>query len=449
MVKKLKSRTTEFIKHGMWQADSNSKYRRRLINEIRVFYITFLNYSRHNVTIRSAALTFYTMMAIVPIVAMIFGIAKGFGVDSFITSIMNEYLSDYENVVEKISEFANAYLQRANVGIFAGISVFVILWSVIMVFGSIESAFNYVWDIKKTRSYSRKVSDYLSIIFITPILIVVFNSITVQLEAEVNLITENSKFINSIILFFIGATKYVGSWFIISIFYYILPNTKVKYSATLRASIISGTLFILFSNGYFYFQKELSNFDAVYGGFAAIPLLLIWLNISWQIILFGAELSFAYQNLSKYENEREVSKISKNYRNRLTALVVYIIINNFKENKQPLSSEEIAIKANVPVGAIHEVIDELENSKLLLAIEQKDRTRVYTPAHNINDITIIELFKTINSVGLNSFGDESKEYKNIEKALDSLNSELEKSSKNIRIVDIHKSNGHVTPTNQH
>ena len=173
-----------YLKTGIWlQSDHiESKWLRWLINEAKVIIIAVNNYSRHQIAVRSAALTFYTLMSLVPIVAMIFGIAKGFGIDNKVISYIGQELNAYKELFDQISIFANAFLENSKVGIFAGVSVFVFIWAVIMVFGNIESAFNYIWEIKKQRTISRKVSDYLSVLFVIPLLYVLYKSVSSHIE---------------------------------------------------------------------------------------------------------------------------------------------------------------------------------------------------------------------------------------------------------------------------
>lgn len=436
MIKDIKGKTIEFIKHGMWKPEYRSKNMNRLIKEIRVFYFTFMNYTRHGVTTQSAALTFYTMMAIVPILAMILGIAKGFGVEDYITSIVNDNLSEYKEFTTQISLFADAYLSKSNVGLFAGISIFVLLWSVIMVFNNIESAFNHVWDIKKSRNYPRKISDYLSILFITPLVIVLFRSISIQLDSTLLKISENYEFTIWITTFTIEATKYIGTWLVLSTIYYVLPNTNVKYGATLRAAMISGTILLVFSDLYFFFQSSVSSYNAVYGGFAALPLLLVWLNLSWQIILFGTALSFAYQNISKYEHEREFVNISKSCHDKIAVVVMHLIIKNFENDNAPLSSEQIASTTNVPIGVVHDIIYDFEQANLVLSIEQPNKVRIYTLARNLSDLTIVELLSIINSIGRNYSRNESAKYIEIDSILNKLHKTITSSKDNIKIIDL-------------
>ena len=436
MVKNIKNKTIEFLKHGMWEPNSDSSYTNRLKKEIRVFYFTFINCIRHSVKIQSAALTFYTMMAIVPILAMIFGITKGFGVEHVVTSLMKNNLAEHELFIGQISEFANAYLARSKMGLFAGISVFVLLWSIIMVFESIEAAFNNVWDVKKGRGYYRKVRDYLSILLLAPLIIVLVSSISTQLDHALLELSSSSAFMKWITKFTIVIIKYVGTWFILSVLYYILPSTKVKFIATLRASVISGTFLLLFSDVYFFFQSSVSSYDAVYGGFAALPLLLVWLNFSWQIVLFGAELSFAYQNISKYEYERQVSEISSNFKDKLSVVIIYHIIKNFEEGKLPLTAEMISSNANIPISTVHKILYDFEDANLILSIEQENKSNIYTLARNLSDLTVIELFNILNSVGCNSFGNDVSDHGVVDFHLRKMYSDAILSDSNIRIIDL-------------
>ena len=428
-----------YLKTGTWlQSDHiESKWLRWLINEAKVIIIAVNNYSRHQIAVRSAALTFYTLMSLVPIVAMIFGIAKGFGIDNKVISYIGQELNAYKELFDQISIFANAFLENSKVGIFAGVSVFVFIWAVIMVFGNIESAFNYIWEIKKQRTISRKVSDYLSVLFVIPLLYVLYKSVSSHIEGTLFVWAADLTFMTNILNILLSITPLIIIWLIFALIYTILPNTHVRRGAALRAAIITGTIYIIFQYLYILFQQTVSNYNIIYGSFAALPLFMIWLNASWQIILFGAELSFAYQNIKKYEYERATTEISYNYRRKLMILIMHYIIKNFIEEKEPMSSEQLAEKLNLPVSAVRETVYELEKAGLVLSIEKKQtKTYLYTPAKDVNKITVWSVIQAVDSHGKDYLGGEIRSSKCVDKLMDHFNKIAYESNGNILLKDL-------------
>lgn len=304
MIKKI----IQYISYDIWfkkEHEYRSSKVRWAVRQFKVFLFTAQGFAEHSILVKSAALTFYTLMSLVPIAALVFGIAKGFSLETKLNSYLYAEFPQYGAVIDQVIEFANAMLQRTRGGLIASVGLVVLFWSVVKVFNNVEKAFNDIWEVRKPRSIARKVSDYIAVVVIVPILWILSSSIRLQAQDQLLHFTPGPA-----VDFLFGILSLVTLWIMFAFLYKVIPNTKVRPRSALTAGIIAGTIFQIFQIVYVYIQSSLTSYNAIYGSFAAFPLFLIWLQISWQIVLFGGELSFAYQNIKKFEYEKRASEMS-------------------------------------------------------------------------------------------------------------------------------------------
>ncbi len=298
-------RIIDFLTHGIWHVGEKelSTSRWWAVRQLRVIIYTAKGFGRHDTEIRSAALSFFTIMSLVPVLALIFVVFKGFGMEEAFSTYLYDLLPNYTEVVDQIVTFINNLLARTRGGIMAISAFGVLLWAVIQVFGNVEGAFNKIWEVKRSRSFARRFSVYMALVILVPILLLAANSVYVGIRRRVEVFTGT---LGAEILFSVAAAAILVVMF--SLVYYVLPNTDVKFKNALKAGIVAGVCFSLFQVIYVFIQGNLSSYNAIYGTFAAIPLFLLWLQISWQILLFGGELSFAMQNIGEFEMERRAAQ---------------------------------------------------------------------------------------------------------------------------------------------
>ena len=272
---------------------------RWLVQQYRLLFYTARGLLEHGTIVRSAALTFYTLMSLVPIVAVVFAVVKGFGLADGLIDNLYALFPQNPEIIDYVVGFAEKALARTQGGVVAAVALVMLFWAIIRVFGSIESAFNNIWEVKVERSVTRQYTDYIAVVMIVPVLWVVANAVGNYTQQLLGF--DGSWYFDLLSRF---ASMFI-IWVMFTILYIIIPNTKVKFKSALMAGIVAGTLFLLFQWGYIYIQRWMTSYNAIYGSFAALPLLLIWLQTSWQILLFGGELSFAYQNIARFGEERE------------------------------------------------------------------------------------------------------------------------------------------------
>ena len=305
-----------------------------LIKQLRIFLLTVRGFDEDKCFTRASSLTFYTLLSIVPVVAMLFGVAKGFGFEKILENKLRELvvkLPGQEEVLNKVIEYAQSLLETTKGGVIAGVGLVLLFWSVVKVLSHIEASLNDIWEIREPRTWGRKFSDYLAVMLISPMLILVSSSATVFITTQITQLTTKIKLlgmISPLIFLSFKLIPYLLIWILFTIIYVLMPNTKVNLKAGLVAGIIAGTIFQIVQWGYISFQIGTAKYNAIYGSFAALPLFLMWVQISWWVVLFGAELSFAHQNVGTYEYEPDSNKVSPAFKKVLTLQIAHLLIKN-------------------------------------------------------------------------------------------------------------------------
>lgn len=432
MIKKI----IQYISYDIWfkkEYEYKSPKVRWFVRQLKVLLFTAQGIGEHSILLRSAALTFYTLMSIVPMAALVFGIAKGFGLEARFNTYLYTEFPQYSVVIDQVIDFADNLLERTKGGIIASAGLITLFWTVIKVFGNVEDSFNKIWEVRKSRSLTRKFSDYLTVVIVTPILWVLSSSIGFQLQNHLLNLTPGW-----FVKFTFGLASMVILWLMFTFLYRIMPNTKVKFRSALWAGIIAGTFFQLFQIIYVNIQSNLTNYNAIYGSFAALPLLMIWLQISWQIVLFGAELSFAYQNINKFEYEKQAGEMSYDYRKKALLVVMQQIVRHFVRNEGAVSSEMVARDVNLPLRIVRDVIFDLEKAGLIVSTASEDeKINYYVPARDVHTLKIYEVIHKVETNGTDPLEiEQSPEYRSIDHILEYMGRSIESSPYNIRIMDI-------------
>jgi len=414
-----------------------------LVKQLRVFLLTLRGFIDDKCFSRASSLTFNTLLSIVPVAAILFGVAKGFG---FETKLKRELFDKFsgeaqQEVLWKVFDFAESMLQVTKGGIIAGVGLVILFWSVINVLSNIEASFNDIWEIKESRSWGRKFSDYLAIMILSPLLIMLSSSATVFITTKITLLTEQIKLlgmISPIIFMSLKLIPYVLLWILFTTIYVLMPNTKVNLRAGLLAGIIAGTIFQVVQWGYISFQVGTARYNAIYGSFAALPLFLMWVQISWWVVLFGAELSFAHQNVDTYEYEPDSRRVSPAFKKVLTLQIAHVLVKNFSNGEKPLTDIEICTRLKMPIRLVHIVLHDLVRSRVVSEIRtRRDRQFAYQPARDINSLTIKYVIDAIDQNGTNSIPvAQTEEFVAISKAIDNFREEMEASPANKLLKDI-------------
>jgi len=412
-----------------------------LIKQLRMIILAFRGYDEDRCLLRASSLTFYTLLSIVPVAAMFFGVAKGFGFERRLQEELFNRFPGQEEVLNQVISFSNSLLEQTQGGIIAGIGMLVLFWSVLKVLGHIEMALNDIWGIKESRSWGRKFSDYLSIMLISPLLVLISGSATVFIKTQVTQVTQKVELlgvISPLIFLLLNFTPYVLIWTLFTILYVIMPNTKVNFKAGLLGGVVAGTLYQIAQWGYISFQIGAAKYNAIYGSFAALPLFLMWLQISWWIVLFGAELSFANQNVDTYEYEPDSLKVSPGFKKLLALQIAHLVIKKFENGDRPLTDSQISAQLEMPIRLVHNLLFDLVESGLVSEIKTKaDKKFAYQPARDINKMTIQYVLEALDRSGTDDIPvAKTQDYQALSDALQNFGEAMEKSSANKLLKDI-------------
>jgi membrane protein len=384
----------QYLKRDIWRIRSRDLPLAKsfLIGALRVFVLTVRGVTEDRATLRASALTFYSLLSIVPVVAMVFGVAKGFGFQKNLETVLFERFHGQEEVVTQVVAFAYALLENVKGGLVAGIGLMILFYTIVKILSHIENAFNDIWGIKKARSLGRKITDYLSLMLISPVLFILSGAMTVTITSGARVIVERISLLGAVspvIFFLMKFTPYCVLWILFTFLYIFIPNTKVNFRSGLLAGVLAGSLYEIFQWVYISFQIGMARYNAIYGSFAALPLFFIWLQFSWLIVLLGAEIAFAHQNMETYEFEPDCLMVSHAFKRLLSLRVVHLLVAHFAEGERAWNAVEISHKLEIPIRLVQQILFELLSAGVLAEVTvDNDRGIAYQPARDPETMTV-------------------------------------------------------------
>jgi len=340
-------------------------------------------------------LTYSTLLAFVPIMAVVFAIARGFGYSMYIEEWFRNSLSSQPDAANTIIGFVNSYLVHTKKGIFLGIGLLFMLGTVLMLISNIELAFNDIWQVKRQRSLFRTITDYVSLLFFVPIVIVISSGLSIMVTT-LNHELGSVRLIGPVMSFFIELSPYV-LWSLAFIGLYIfMPNTKVKLSSALLPGILAGVSMQVFQLIYINSQIWISNYNAIYGSFAIIPFFLLWLQASWIICLGGAELSYCRQNSDDFF-ANSFQSISFQEKVDISWEIMQYIKEKFMAGEEPYTELEIKKKVGKPMRIVKELLYDMQRINYIVEItyDEKGDTSHFLPAKDVSNVSKDDLMKEL------------------------------------------------------
>ena len=370
----------------------------------RTFYCSARRYGSDHQSQRAVALTYYTLFAVVPVMALVFGIAKGFSLEDKLQVFLEEKFANHQDVLNWIYQFADTTLKEAQGGVVAGVGVIALIWTVIWLASNIERAFNAVWNLPTRKNMFRRFSDYLAIILVTPIILVVMSSAGVFMRSMMGHILAGMPWLGGagFILFSI-MIKLFPLLLVILLFtliYFLVPNTKVRFGSALLSGIVAGMLYQLLQDGFIYVQSALYRYNTIYGSFAALPLFLIWLQWSWQIALFGAEIGYVHQNASSGLFDRmDTGPLSLRLRREYQLALARIVYRNFDDGKGPTAFSELCAALPIPMIRLQPLARELVEAGVFERVENSGSVALFMPGRPTERQTVCDLFDQLDRNG--------------------------------------------------
>ena len=412
-----------------------------ILKQLRIIVLAARGFSNDKVQLRAASLTFYSLLSVIPVAAIAFALAKGFNLDEDLYKIITDKFSTYQDILNPVLDKARSAIEATRGGYIAGVGAIILVWSAMSLLTQIENSFNHIWQIKSSRPWHRKVTDYLTIMIIAPVFIILSSSITIFISNDLEGYMSKApvlEFFKPILTFLIIFAPYFLIWVTATTLFIVMPNAKVKLKPALISGIIAGTILQIIQYIYIDLQFGITKLNAIYGSFAAVPLFIIWIQSNWIVVLLGAELTFANQNVARYEFEFEALHIS-NYQKRALVLMIFqMIIRNFSAGEAPVSAEHIAGTLKIPVRLARDILQDLTSAKLLSVIHENDeKESLYQPAIDINKLTVSYVFSRLDKKGVeHRMVAKNKDYVKIIAILEKFDRIIAKSDSNILIKDL-------------
>ena len=391
----------------MWRVtktEYNGFFQRIGYGLIRTIVLVVRGFTSKNLNDTAKSLTYSLIFSIVPILAMIVAVAKGFGVSDVIEKQLNSSFLGETNMVPTIMSMVERYLETAQGGVFIGIGILILLWAIYSFFQSVETAFNKIWNVRKSRSILRQATTYIAIVVLIPVMIVCSAGINIFVHTTV----ESTAHLEAVHQYMQANGVQFFQFFIVWVFfiwmYIAIPNTKVRFMSALIPGILMGTLFQLLQMLSVYLIALLSRTSIVYGAFATIPILMTWLQYTSLLILIGAEMSYAIQNNEEFEYEQDVNSMSRRYKDFIMLYLLNVIVKRFEADEEPLTAHELAVRDHLPIRLVNQLLGRMTETGLLreVYVEGKE-DRTFQPAMDTHKISIGLVADRIEKQGTEEF----------------------------------------------
>lgn len=431
LIAKIKAAYT-FCTVGVWRETRDTMFV-RIVKTANLSVRSFLD---RGLQMKSASLTYSSVLALVPALALLLAIARGFGLQDLISEALYGYFPAQHKALETALGFVDSYLKEANNGIFVGIGIIILLWTLVSLLSTVEETFNNIWDIKKDRTIYQKITDYIAICLLVPVLMICSSGVSIFMST---IVQNNMKlaFLSPLVNVSLELAPLVLAWLAFTLAYFLIPNTKVQLKYAAVAGGICAIAFqiiqLLFVNGQIYVSK----YNAIYGSLSFLPLLLIWMQLSWLVLLFGCVLTYSLQNVFAFNFLGDVTTISQDYRRKISLVVAAVIFRRFHEGKTPPTRNDISTLYDIPIRLVGDITYSLHEAGLINNVIIKDDVIGYAPAVEVTTMTAANLLRRLDSLGDSDFIPYfNKIYTDIIAETDKWNSEAWNEADNKMLIDL-------------
>ena len=399
-------RIREFIQYDLWRQSHigiHAPKKRFLYRLLQTLILVGRGFKDQVLVVRANSLSFALLFAFIPMMALIYAVARGFGFEEVFTEQLTGSFLAEANIAPVLLEWVERYLATARDGLFLGIGLVVLIWAVYAFFNMLENSFNSIWNVKKTRSFGRRMTNYVMTLLLVPVLVVVTSGISIFLNSTevLSSVLQAVEPLRRFMLRFIPfvATSAVFTWIFIAI-----PSTKVKFSSAIIPGVLMGFLYQVVQALSMYLVVLFTRMSIVYGAFSAIPLVLIWLNITCWLLLIGAELAFAIQNNDLFAYERDIETMSRRYKDYVMLYLLSVIVRRFEHGETPQTAHEMAMQNQLPIRLVNQLLARLEDTNIVRRVYvEQEEYEAFVPAMDTRLITVEMVIGKISAQGTEDF----------------------------------------------
>ncbi len=398
-------RIREFIQYDLWRQPHITTHdpKKRLgYRVLQTIILVARGFKDKALNVRANSLSFSLLFAFVPMIAGVFAIARGFGFEELLRErLSNSFLAE-ANIVPVLMEWVERYLETARDGLFLGIGLIVLIWAVYAFFNMLERSFNTIWNVKQSRSFGRRLTNYMVVLLLVPIMIILTSGISIFLNSTATL-SPVWQAIEPIRRLLLRLIPFVVASGVFTWIFFAIPNTKVRFLSAVIPGIIMGVLFQVVQMFSVYLVVLFTRMSVVYGAFSAIPLILIWLHITCWLLLIGAELAFAIQNNDMFAYEKDLQTMSRRYKDYVMLYLLSVIVKRFEQGEVPQTAQEMAEQNQLPIRLVQQLLTRLEDTNILHRVSAEQEDEAFVPAMDPRMITVEMVIGRISAQGTEEF----------------------------------------------
>lgn len=390
----------DYCSTGVWRDTRNTPS----IKIIKTLSLVIRSFLSSNLQSKACALTYSTLLSIVPALALVFAIGRGFGLQNIISNQLFKYFPSQHKALETALRFVDSYLNQASEGVFVGIGIIFLMWTLISLLGSVEDTFNTIWQVRTGRSLWRKVTDYTAIFLVLPILMICASGLSLFMSNTLQSLLPSPSF-GPIITAMLDGASFILTWFFFCGAYMLIPNAKVRFVNALIAGIAVGTAFQILQWIFITGQMYVAKYNAIYGSFSFLPLMLIWMQLTWLITLTGALICYASQSIGQFNFADSVKNITECYKREATLGIMAIIAKRFQMGKSPITVSDISNQYGLPLNLVTSIVLKLHKANLINFIQQSEEYSEHPlqPAMDVSDLSVGMAIERLQNVGESDF----------------------------------------------
>ena len=402
------------LKTLIWEGDLSALpwWKVWLIRAVQICYVVVRDVADGQLTLRAMSLVYTTLLALVPLLAVSFSVLKGFGVHNEIEPLLLKFLSPLGEKGVEISSRIIGFVDNIKAGVLGTMGLAFLLYMVISLIQKVEAAFNYTWRVKRSRPLTQKFSDYLSVILIGPVLVFTALGITATLTstAMVQKLVAIEPFGSALQI----ASRLMPYLLIITaftFFYIFVPNKKVRFTSALIGGTTAGIIWEITGWGFASFVATSTKYTAIYSGFAILIVFMLWVYVSWLILLVGANIAYYHQHPEALVPQRQSLSLSNRLKEKLSLLVMFMVGKNYYHKLPDWSLDDLAQQLHVPADLLEPIIQALENNRILASTATEPPT--YLPGRPLDTTELKEVLdavRTANEILTSNFNDLPAEF---------------------------------------
>lgn len=378
--------------------------RSRWIDLVKTLNLSARSFFNHDIQSQSCAMTYRTLLAVVPALALLFAIGRGFGLQNTLQDELFRIFPAQHQAVGYALNFVDSYLSQSSEGLFVGVGIVFLLWTLISLIGNVEDTFNTIWGVKQGRSFGRKITDYTAMLLILPVIMICAGGLTLFVSSSLRSLLD-FKILTPVVSLLFEGMSWVLTWLFFAAMYMLIPNTKVRFTNALVAGVFAGTGFLVLQWIFVTGQMYVARYNAIYGSFSFLPLMLIWMQLTWVVTLAGGVICYSSQNIFMYNFDNAIRNMSSSYYSRIVLAVCALSVQRFVSDRGAMLVTDAVKRYNLPPRLVSLMCDKLVKARVLSVVEVDPKHDImgYQPAMDPARITVAEVFRRLDAIGASDF----------------------------------------------